>query len=122
FRFMTGTSRKDAYSINTPTATIGVRGTQFDISVEREGTTRIANYEGITRVCRRDAAGAESACQEATDPCTLTVVRPGDGRVVKYGNDDIAFRNRQLDYHFRYFRSQASLRGDFQVDLSQCRV
>ena len=33
FRFLTGTSRKDAYTIKTPTATIGVRGTEFDFSV-----------------------------------------------------------------------------------------
>jgi hypothetical protein len=122
FRFMSGNSRKDAYRVRTPTATIGVRGTEFDVTVEREGTTRVANIEGITRVCRRLSSGAEVDCQEAIDPCTLTVVRPSEQRVVRYSNDDEQFRNRQLEYHFRYIRNQSSLLRDFQVDLAQCRI
>ena len=33
FRFITGKSPKDNYSIRTPTMTIGVRGTAFDLAV-----------------------------------------------------------------------------------------
>src|SRR4029077_19082038 len=37
-RFITGSGPKDAYSISTPTATISVRGTAFDLEVEPAGT------------------------------------------------------------------------------------
>ena len=40
FRFITGNSPKDAYSITTPTAMIGVRGTEFDIDVETGPASR----------------------------------------------------------------------------------
>jgi hypothetical protein len=120
FRFFTGVSRKDAYQINTPTATIGVRGTQFDISIEGQGTTRVANFEGMTRICPRDGS-LRSDCTESKDPCTLSVIRPTE-RVVTYGNKDLEFRNRQLKYYFNYIRDQSSLRPDFQVDLKQCRL
>ena len=55
FRFITGNSPKDAYSITTPTATIGVRGTEFDFNVDpRDGTTRVVQFEGKTRgICNR---------------------------------------------------------------------
>ena len=123
FRFFTGSSPKDAYSIITPTATIGVRGTEFDVSVEEEGTTRVANFEGITRICPRLGSTTQGSadCVEATDPCTLSIIRPTKPEVVRYSNDDIEFRNRQLKYYFRYIRDQESLLTDFQVDLEQCQ-
>jgi hypothetical protein len=121
FRFFTGASRKDAYQINTPTATIGVRGTQFDISIESQGTTRIANFEGQTRVCPRGSTNL-AGCTESKDPCTLSVIRPSEAKVTQYGNRDIEFRNRQLKYYFDYVRDQSSLRSDFQVDLKPCRL
>ena len=46
FRFITGNGPKSAYSINTPTATIGVRGTEFDFNVDGGGDTRVAVSQG----------------------------------------------------------------------------
>ena len=124
FRFITGSSRKDAYKITTPTATIGVRGTEFDIAVEGEGTTRIANFEGMTRICRRDSNGVvpdpQTGCVEVKEPCSLSVIRPTEANVVQYSNKDVEFRNRQLKYYFPYVRNQSGLLNDFQVDLKQC--
>ena len=123
FRFFTGTSPKDAYSITTPTATIGVRGTQFDISIEPEGTTRVANFEGMTHICQRQpgAAPDPKTCVDVHDPCSLSVIRPTEPGVVRYDNKDTEFRNRQLKYYFPYVRSQQGLLSDFQVDLRQCK-
>jgi hypothetical protein len=39
FRFSTGHSEKKAYEINTPTATLGVRGTVFTVTVSDEKTS-----------------------------------------------------------------------------------
>ncbi len=123
FRFITGKSPKDAYRITTPTATIGVRGTKFDISIEREGTTRVADYEGITEICRGAANRADPGrCVQSNQPCTLTVVRPSQSKAVRYSNQDVAFRNRQLKYYFPYVRSQSGLLKDFQVDLTECHL
>jgi hypothetical protein len=76
FRFITGNSPKNAYSIITPTATIGMRGTQFDLTVDRlGGTTRVLEYEGITRICKRlrTSNREPSQCIELSD--TQTIVR-----------------------------------------------
>src|SRR5690349_1740735 len=36
FRFITGKSAKNVYKIDTPTGTIGVRGTKFDFTVDKK--------------------------------------------------------------------------------------
>ncbi len=52
FRFTTGASEKAAYELKTSTATIGVRGTVFDVLV-RPGDTTITLVEGAIAVCPR---------------------------------------------------------------------
>jgi hypothetical protein len=124
FRFFTGSSPKDAYSIITPTATIGVRGTQFDISIEKEGTTRVANFEGSTRICHHavgQTAPDPNSCVVQTDLCSLSIARPNEPDVQTYNNQDTEFRNRQLKYYFQYVRDQSPLLDDFKVDLSSCQ-
>ena len=56
FRFITGEQNKDAYLIQTPAATIGVRGTAFDFVVTPQDTG-ILLYEGGAAVC-----GNNSGC------------------------------------------------------------
>ena len=72
FRFITGVSAKNAYSINTPMATIGVRGTEFDGHVAADGTTTVAMWHGrcasaLTRrrPCRSSPAPAPSLSSTA---------------------------------------------------------
>jgi hypothetical protein len=126
FRFISGNSSKDAYSITTPTATIGVRGTEFDVAVEGPtGVTRVVNFEGVVRLCRRAPDGSlidpAQNCLELVDPCSLSVIRPRRD-IVRYGGEDVEFRNRQLRSYFPYVRSQASLLSDFRVDVAQCNI
>lgn len=126
FRFITGKSSKDAYTITTPTSTIGVRGTEFDIAVEgATGVTRVVNFEGVARICRRMPDGSlvdpRQGCVELLDPCTLSVIRPRT-QIVRYSGDDAAYRTRQLKYYFPYVRSQDSLLSEFRVDVNQCLV
>lgn len=54
FRFISGNSPKDAYLIHTPSATMGVRGTKFDISVAPDETS-VLLYEGTAAVCGNNA-------------------------------------------------------------------
>ena len=52
FRFTTGALDKKAYTISTPTASIGVRGTVLDIDV-RSAQSRVTLVEGQALVCPR---------------------------------------------------------------------
>jgi hypothetical protein len=52
FRFTTGGSEKGAYQLKTTTATIGVRGTVFDVLVAG-GETTITLVEGAVDICPR---------------------------------------------------------------------
>lgn len=51
FRFITGASDKAAYEIKTPTATMGVRGTVFDVFVADNGESVVLLHEGSVEVC-----------------------------------------------------------------------
>lgn len=53
FRFITGSQKKDAYVIETPSATIGVRGTVFDVYVDGSGDTLVLLHEGSVNICSR---------------------------------------------------------------------
>ena len=120
FRFITGNSSKDAYSITTPTATIGVRGTEFDVSIEPTGVTRVAAFSGVTIQCPRDSTGSpidRTQCIETTDPCTVSVIRPN--RNIQRLTDT-RDRDRDLNWYFRYVRDQSMLLDDFRVSLKNC--
>ena len=51
FRFITGSENKEAYRIETPSATIGVRGTVFDVYVDGQGDTLVLLHEGEVDIC-----------------------------------------------------------------------
>jgi hypothetical protein len=51
FRFISGKSTHTAYKIQTPTATIGVRGTAFDVFVGGDGEMAVAMINGGVDVC-----------------------------------------------------------------------
>lgn len=53
FRFITGTRASETYKIETPSATIGVRGTVFDILIGPSGDTLILLHDGEVEVCSR---------------------------------------------------------------------
>src|SRR5947209_624472 len=57
FRFTTGALDKNAYSVTTPTAAIGVRGTVLDVSVQAL-KTRVTLREGRAIVCPVDKGAA----------------------------------------------------------------
>lgn len=127
FRFITGNGPKDAYKIVTPTATIGVRGTEFDVDVDPMGTTRVVNFTGMTRICDRfpddvatditDPERQFRGCVETHDPCGVSVVQKG--RDIRRFTD-IRDRNRELNWYFRYVRDQGNLLPDFQVSMAAC--
>jgi hypothetical protein len=112
FRFISGTSPSQAYSIRTPTMTIGVRGTVFDVAVRAGGESAIALYEGAARVC--DAGGQ---CIDIQGGCTIVVVPPGGG-LSPLGAG--AERRRRLAAFFPFASQQQGLAPGFRVDASAC--
>ncbi|MDX2306629.1 MAG: FecR domain-containing protein [Hyphomicrobium sp.] len=53
FRFITGSEKKEAYRIETPSATVGVRGTVFDVYVDGTGDTLVLLHEGEVDICTK---------------------------------------------------------------------
>lgn len=64
FRFITGLSRKGNYVLRTPSASIAVRGTIFDIYVDPAGGTWLLLLEGSVRICNQ-----ANQCADVTNPC-----------------------------------------------------
>lgn len=56
FRFITGTQNSKAYRIETPTTTMGIRGTVLDIYVARSGETLVLLHEGEVEICSKTRA------------------------------------------------------------------
>jgi hypothetical protein len=53
FRFITGSNSSESYKLETPSATIGVRGTVFDICITPSGDTLVLLHQGEVEICSR---------------------------------------------------------------------
>lgn len=106
FRFITGNSPKSAYTINTPTASIAVRGTEFDI-IAAARSTKVMLYDGALLIC-----GAGGDCEELTASCEVGVATRRD--------TSLLLRNSParvpISQEFRYAQFQGGLMAPFQVN------
>ncbi len=112
FRFITGASDHSAYKIVTPYASIGVRGTAFDVTLANGGAN-IALLQGQITVCDRGGK-----CQRVDRSCTYTFV--GGSGIEKPAAMVSAFqatRNRNL---FPLLANQRGLRSEFQKFALSC--
>jgi hypothetical protein len=50
FRFVSGKIEDGSYSIRTPTANLGIRGTSFQVLVDTSGMTRVDVFEGLVAI------------------------------------------------------------------------
>lgn len=105
FRFISGHSPKAAYSINTPTASIAVRGTKFDFNVTRSRTDLML-YEGGVQLC-----STSGQCQELDNFCDLGAVDASISQLVRH-SDPV---HPELSETFRYARFQSPLLSEFRV-------
>src|SRR4051794_34975860 len=76
FRFATGSLPKSAYRIDTPVASIGVRGTVLTIVTDKAGM-KVSVDEGAATVCAR---GGSRGCADI-DTSNRTVGVTRDGRI-----------------------------------------
>lgn len=112
FRFITGKGDKNAYSISTPTGTIGIRGTQFDFTVARgTGRTSVILFQGGVELC------------PTSGPCVTLAERCEVGEIPTRQEAERIIR--EIDRvevaatAFPYIRSQSRLLRDFRVRLPQ---
>jgi hypothetical protein len=110
FRFVTGMAAKDRYRIETPTGTIGVRGTAFDFNVDPT-QTKVLLFHGAVILCN-----TADQCVTLDDVCDLGQYDLSQSVVL--GNaDEIAGEQREaLKGAFRYAESQAPLLREFWVE------
>lgn len=113
-RFITGTSNKQNYTINTPSATIGVRGTRFDVTVE-ENSTSVALYEGGVSICDRGVPNRR--CAELEGACRIIIYGPQTS--FQWVND-IYERTRLMDTVFPLAFRQQALLAEFRVQSGSC--
>ena len=108
FRFITGKSAKSAYSINTPTGTIGVRGTKFDFSVDKtNGKTTVVLYEGEVKLCP-----LIGSCEKVGSKCQIGEAENSEASLINAGDS----KHSAVTSKFPYVASQRSLRNDFRVN------
>lgn len=110
FRFVTGDSAKSRYKIETPSGTIGVRGTALDVFVEN-GLAWALLYHGAIVSCALgevDCKVSESYC-EVTQIGTREVDILGDVRETE-GDERKAFKGR-----FIYSDDESPLLRQFRV-------
>src|SRR6202011_5697874 len=67
--------KPNPYRINSPTASIAVRGTEFSVAVNRAGDTEVLVYEGLVEVT------------SLSNPHHKVLVHPGQGVVVRPDRD-----------------------------------
>ena len=118
-RFITGNARKQAYTIKSPTATIGIRGTKFDFTAALDGTSYVAPFEGEVIVCDRRRRHCAALGSGLGSGCSLASVGP-DGEAKRV---PIEQRQRIIDEYFPFIRDQPRRPpSGFHVDTSACNI
>ncbi|MCW5714767.1 MAG: FecR domain-containing protein [Bauldia sp.] len=108
FRFISGNSPSANYHINTPTGTIGLRGTKLDFTVDPvEGLVYIIVYEGQVFFC--NLAGV---CVDLEARCQVGVMGEALAEVITQQRPRFAISRAE----FMYAISQWRLLDPFQVE------
>lgn len=106
FRLVTGNSKKNSMKVKTPLATIGARGTVFDVYVAAGGVTRVVLFSGAVEVC------SSTNCVVTDNRCDIVEVTPGNAEELPYlRSGNRASENAQYDLISRQARFQASWRA-----------
>ncbi|MDJ0613987.1 MAG: FecR domain-containing protein [Rhizobiaceae bacterium] len=113
-RFISGNSGSSSYQIDTPTGTLGVRGTAFDMQHYR-GRTYIMLVDGEVEFCTR-----LNRCETLTRKCSFVVASPS-GRV----SEPVLPRNSQfnrldMERYFPLIFDQSPIVPDFRLNASTC--
>ena len=116
FRFITGRSDKAAYTIRTPVATIGVRGTKGDITVHDDGSASFSIYDGAFRIC---SLQVPRRCAVLEGSCSVIVL----DRDFNYDwLQNVYDRTDYMEENFPFAFDERRLRSPFQVASGSCEL
>ncbi|MBL8599539.1 MAG: FecR domain-containing protein [Devosia sp.] len=109
FRFATGDSAKNRYTIGTPTGTIGVRGTEFDGWVDRQdGTSYVIRHGGTVIICN-DA----NECDVLDETCEVGKIASTEVAVLGDSRTSTGEERATYKRWFRYTDNQSPLLREF---------
>lgn len=114
FRVLTGNSPKRAYRFRTPTATMAVRGTQFDFAYDR--TTRDSAavvHDGLILMC-----ASRTRCTEIPAGCNVVYINAEQNFSQPLTRGELA---ETLQHLFPYATDDSQLGGAFQAPIGKCR-
>ena len=112
FRFLSGNSPNDSYSVRTPTATMGIRGTTFDFSLSPDGGVDLTTLEGEVRLC-----GIDGRCARVSGGCAaVTLSAAGDFEVPESRSE----KRELLRTNFPFILDQRGLLRDFRAPVGTC--
>lgn len=112
FRFLSGKSPKPVYSLTTPTATMGIRGTAFDFVVRKSAQTDLVLFTGEVRMCSKSGG-----CRPVTGGCAA-VKMDANGAI-----NDVSKHSEKRDLifdGFSFVTEQRKLLPEFRTDLGLC--
>lgn len=117
FRFVTGNSAKDDYSIKTPTGTIGIRGTAFDFFVAG-GVTRVLMYHGTAILC-----GTGNSCVTMAGTCEVGQADSTQSELLGTSFTAGSTQREMLRQSFRYADNQQPLLESFRLEqVPECQL
>ena len=113
FRFISGSGSKRNFRITTPSATLGIRGTAFDVAVGGRLGTGLLVFDGSVRMCSR----RDGRCTVVNRGCNAAVVTNNGNLGTPNSRADRAAMSRAA---FPLAVRQGGLQGGFRVDTRSC--
>jgi hypothetical protein len=113
FRFVTGGAPKDRYLITTPTGTIGVRGTAFDLNVLTDHFSLLL-FHGAVIVCNND-----KKCITVDDFCDVGMADLTDAKLLGNTEDFVGAERTSMRGMFPWAVSESDLLSAFRVDRAR---
>lgn len=110
YRFMSGTAASERYSIRTPSGTIGIRGTAFDLVVDPQTDSRVLMYSGATELCP-----LIGACTVISSTCELGEMAADAASSLGNTDEFTSADRRTLRSRFVFGAIQQQLGGDFRL-------
>ena len=113
FRFISGSGSKRDFRIATPSATLGIRGTAFDVAVGGRLGTGLLVFDGSVRMCNR----SNGQCTVVNRGCNAAVVTSNGNLGTPNSSAD---RAALIQAAFPLARRQDGLQSMFRVDTRSC--
>jgi hypothetical protein len=109
FRFVTGGAPKDRYLIETPTGTIGVRGTGFDLNVLPDHFSLML-YHGAVVLCNKS-----NECVTVDDICEIGMADLTEAQLLGISTEMTQAERDQMRGMFPYAVNEGDLLGQFRI-------